>query len=553
MKRIVFYIFLLLAGLGQAEPVVPMAPYLPALSSKENDIAPITLQHPQENAKLPAGAENIYVFGKLNLENATLDINGQSVPVYKNGTFIAYIPVAQGTFDILMTAQSQGNTYQAVRHVIVPGIPINQFTDKARFDETQTYPVQPLWLLPGDTVQLSARGTPGAEVTATLSGLKNAKDLPLKENKRYPGLYQGQYSLAENEKPRSVKIRYRMHDPKTNTEAKITAKQKLKILDLQDPLPQARVTDSGSKLRQLPVHQGSLYPYYRAFGFFVIDGRDKGLYRVRLTNGEHAWIEEKKLELTAISPLPANHIEHIRTIAEPDFKFVDYNDVDAIRAAIDDKTAAVMLEPVQGEGGLIPAKPGYLQAVRDLCDEHGIMLLFDEVQCGMGRTGSFFAWQHFGVKPDAFSMAKAIANGFPMGAVLASEKYAKVLTPGTHASTFGGTPLACAAACAVIDTYDREKVLENVRARSAYLAEKLQGFVGKYPCVKGVRGLGLMIGLLLDRPAGPVLSILREKGMIALSAGETVLRMVPPLTVTQEDCEKAIALLDQALAQVSAN
>ena len=169
----------------------------------------------------------------------------------------------------------------------------------------------------------------------------------------------------------------------------------------------------------------------------------------------------------------------------------------------------------------------------------------------MGRTGHFFAWQHFGVRPDAFSMAKAIANGFPMGALLASEKYSKILTPGTHASTFGGTPLACAAACAVIDTYDREKVLENVRARSAYLLEKLQGFVGKYPCVKGVRGLGLMVGLLLDRPAGSILAILREKGMIALSAGETVLRLVPPLTVTQDECEKAIGLIDQALAAVS--
>ena len=236
----------------------------------------------------------------------------------------------------------------------------------------------------------------------------------------------------------------------------------------------------------------------------------------------------------------------------PGFKFVDYNNVEAIREAITEKTAAVMLEPVQGEGGLIPAKPGYLQAVRDLCDEHGILLLFDEVQCGMGRTGSFFAWQHFGVKPDAVSMAKALGNGFPIGAMLASEKYAKVLTPGTHASTFGGTPLATAAACAVIDAFDREKILDNVRARSAYLMEKLQEFVGKYPCVKGVRGVGLMLGLLLDRPAASTLAVLREQGMIALSAGETVLRLVPPLTVTQEDCEKAIALIDQALARIPA-
>ena len=237
----------------------------------------------------------------------------------------------------------------------------------------------------------------------------------------------------------------------------------------------------------------------------------------------------------------------------PGFRFADYNSVESIREAINEKTAAVMLEPVQGEGGLIPSKPGYLQAVRDLCDEHGIMLLFDEVQCGMGRTGSFFAWQHFGVKPDALSMAKALGNGFPVGAMLASEKYAKILTPGTHASTFGGTPLACAAACAVIDAYDREKVLDNVRERSAYLMEKLQGFVGKYPGVKGVRGVGLMLGLLLDRPAASILAALREEGMIALSAGETVLRLVPPLTITQEECEKAVALMDRALARETSN
>lgn len=237
----------------------------------------------------------------------------------------------------------------------------------------------------------------------------------------------------------------------------------------------------------------------------------------------------------------------------PGFKFVDYNSIDAIREAVNEHTAAVMLEPVQGEGGIIPAAPGYLEAVRELCDQHGIMLLFDEVQCGMGRTGKFFAWQNSGVKPDALSMAKALGNGFPIGAMLASEKYAKVLTPGTHASTFGGTPLACAAACAVIDTFDREHILENVQTRSAYLMEKLSALSSKYPCVKGVRGLGLMIGVVMDRPAGPVLAILREKGMIALSAGETVLRLVPPLTVTQADCEKAVALIDEAFERLSAN
>ena len=317
MKRIVFCIFLLLIGsLQAAADTLSTAPYLPALSSKENNTAPITLQHPQEKVTLPAGAENIYVFGKLNLENPTLDINGQAVEVYKNGTFIAFIPVQQGPFEIVMTAQSQGKTYQAVRHVIIPGTPIEEFTGKARFDEKNIYPSRPLWLMPGDSIQLSARGTPGAQVTATLSGLTNAKDIPLKENKRYPGLYQVQYNIAETEKPRSVKIRYKMTDPLTKTEAKATAKQKLKILDNQAPLQIAHLTDSGSKMRQLPVHQGSLYPYYRAFGYVKIDGRDNGLYRLRLSDTEHAWLEEKKADLTSSFPEKANQIANIRTTSD---------------------------------------------------------------------------------------------------------------------------------------------------------------------------------------------------------------------------------------------
>ncbi len=233
----------------------------------------------------------------------------------------------------------------------------------------------------------------------------------------------------------------------------------------------------------------------------------------------------------------------------PGFKFVDYNDIEALRNAVDDKTAAVLIEPVQGEGGVIPASTDYLKAVRALCDEKGIMLLYDEVQCGVGRTGTFYAWQHSGVAPDALSMAKALGNGFPIGAMVVSRKYAKVLTPGTHASTFGGTPLACAAACAVIDSIDKEKILDNVKARSAFLMEKLRALASKYPCIKGVRGAGLMIGIVLDTPAGGVLSILRSKGMIALPAGETILRLVPPLTVSATDCEKAVALIDEAFAQ----
>ena len=236
----------------------------------------------------------------------------------------------------------------------------------------------------------------------------------------------------------------------------------------------------------------------------------------------------------------------------PGFKFVDYNDLAAVEKAIDKKTAAVLLEAVQGEGGVIPASREYLQGLRKLCDRKGILLMFDEVQCGFGRTGDLFAWQYGKITPDAFSMAKGIANGFPMGAMMCRRKHAGILTPGTHASTFGGTPLACAAACAVIDTIVNDKLLENCRTQGAFLMEKLSALSKKYSCVKGVRGRGLMIGVVLDRPAGELVGILRSKGLIALSAGETVLRLVPPLIVRREDCEKALRIIDAGLKALTA-
>lgn len=317
MNKTIFCIIALLIGwLSAFTQAIPTAPYLPAMSSQENDNAPITLQHPQEKSTVPAGTENVYLFGKLNLQEPSLDINGQAVDVYKNGTFIAYIPVQQGTFDILLTAQSRGQTYQAVRHIIVPGTPINKFTNKARFDESKIYPSRPLWLMPGDSVELSARGTPGAKVTASLSGLPNAKEIALTEDLLHPGNYRGRYTISETEKPRNVKIRYKMLDPQTKTEAKITAKQRLKILDAQNDLPFIRVKDANSKMRQLPVHQGSLYPDYRAFGEIRIDGRDNGLYRLRLAEKEYAWLEEKKGDLVSSAALRPNHIDDLQIVSE---------------------------------------------------------------------------------------------------------------------------------------------------------------------------------------------------------------------------------------------
>jgi acetylornithine/succinyldiaminopimelate/putrescine aminotransferase len=234
----------------------------------------------------------------------------------------------------------------------------------------------------------------------------------------------------------------------------------------------------------------------------------------------------------------------------PGFIHVPFNDLAAIEEKISAKTCAVLLEPVQGEGGIIPCGKEYLEGVRKLCDKHGILLMFDEVQCGMGRTGTFYAWQGYGVKPDALSMAKALGNGFPIGAFMVKKEFGNVLGPGTHASTFGGTPLACAAAIAVIDTFDNEKILTNCNKQGAYLMAELAKFAKKYPCVKEVRGKGLIIGVVMDGPANDLRKIASTKGLLVLTAGENVLRLLPPLNVSRKEADEALHMLDESLKQL---
>lgn len=304
--------FCVLSARGQG---LPVAPYLPAMDGPDAQNAPITVQFPQENATAPRGARNVYLFGKLNLQNATLDINGQPVPVNKNGTFITFLPVEQGTFSFVLTAHTPQQVYQAVRHIIVPGTPIKNFEGKASFDEDEIYPSLPLWVLPGDTVTLSARGTPKAQVTATLSGLKNGKNIKLKEDARQSGLYRAKYVVYEKEKPRTARVTYRLHDPSTDTDAKITAKERIRILDAREMRP-VRITSDGDKLRQIPVRQGSLYPYYRTYGQALIDGRDNGLYRLTLGNGEKAWMEENKLKILDADDYSPNMLSDLHSFSD---------------------------------------------------------------------------------------------------------------------------------------------------------------------------------------------------------------------------------------------
>ena len=235
----------------------------------------------------------------------------------------------------------------------------------------------------------------------------------------------------------------------------------------------------------------------------------------------------------------------------PGFSHVPFNDAEAVRKAITEKTCAVIIEPIQGEGGVMPADKEYLCEVREICDENDILLMFDEVQCGMGRTGSLFAWQHYGVRPDVVSMAKALGNGFPIGAFIVADKYRNVLQVGTHATTFGGTPLACAAAIAVLDVFDKNSVLQKCSEKGEYIVQKINEMAKKFNCIREIRGAGLMLGIVLNESAAPLRKLTEEEGLLTLTAGENVLRLLPPLNVTLPEIDKALEIIENALVKFS--
>ena len=237
----------------------------------------------------------------------------------------------------------------------------------------------------------------------------------------------------------------------------------------------------------------------------------------------------------------------------PGFVFVPYNDIDSLKKAFSDKTCAVLLEPVQGEGGVLPADQDFLNQVKQLCTEKNVLLMFDEVQTGIGRTGRFFAWQKYGIEPDLFSVAKALGNGFPIGAFIVKDKFTSILQPGTHASTFGGTPLACAASLAVLETIEQDDILENCREKSKILFEMLEKLKKRFTIISEVRGLGLMIGIVLDCDAAPLRQKAEELGLLVLTAGENVLRLLPPLNISSEELNEALKLLEQAFERLTKN
>ena len=233
----------------------------------------------------------------------------------------------------------------------------------------------------------------------------------------------------------------------------------------------------------------------------------------------------------------------------PGFAFVPYNDLAAMAAAIDAETCAILVEPVQGEGGVKIPDPDYLPGLRRLCDQHQLLLVLDEIQVGLGRTGKLFAYEHFDFRPDIITLAKALANGLPIGALLVTEEVAPGFVPGTHASTFGGGPVITAAALAVLDILAQPEFLAEVAAKGEYFRAGLRQLQARYNFIKEVRGLGLIIGVELDREGVPLVGLCREKGALINCTQGNILRFLPPLIVSREEIDQFLTILDEVLAQ----
>ena len=274
--------------------------------------------------------------------------------------------------------------------------------------------------------------------------------------------------------------------------------------------------------------------------------------------------EEKEIDMTG-EIIAMNHYFHGRSLGAlsvtgnahyqapfapliPGIRFADFNDLDSVKSQITDKTCAIIMETIQGEGGIYPAEEAFLKGVRALCDEHDILLILDEIQCGMGRTGEMFAWQHYGVKPDVMTVAKALGNGVPIGAFLACGKAATAMVPGDHGTTYGGNPLVTAAAGAVLDIFEKRQITDHVKEVGAYLYEKLEELTKKYDIICGHRGRGLIQGLEFTVPAGPIVSkALLEEKLVLISAGSHIIRFVPPLIIQKSDVDEMAARLERVL------
>ena len=244
---------------------------------------------------------------------------------------------------------------------------------------------------------------------------------------------------------------------------------------------------------------------------------------------------------------------HYREAFEPligNIRFADFNDFESVKAQVTEKTCAIIFETVQGEGGIYAADESFMKQVRALCDEKDILLILDEIQCGVGRTGTMYAWQRYGVKPDIMTSAKAIGCGVPVGAFMMTEKVAQQsLTSGDHGTTYGGNPLACAAIAKVLDLFEEQNILANVNETGAYLYEKLDALTAKYDQIRAHRGIGLMQGLECDMPVNDIIHRAIEKGLLLINAGTNIIRFIPPLIVSKADVDKMIEIVDACFAE----
>lgn len=244
--------------------------------------------------------------------------------------------------------------------------------------------------------------------------------------------------------------------------------------------------------------------------------------------------------------------KHYREPFEPligGVSFARYNDLESVRALVTKDTCAIILETLQGEGGIHPADPAFIRGIRELCDTYDIALILDEIQCGMGRSGKMFTYEHYGIRPDIMTSAKALGCGVPVGAFAATEKFAEAMSPGDHGTTYGGNPLATAAVCKVFEIFEKENILDHVNEVAPYLAAQLKQLAQKHPDkIKDCRGLGLMQGIELTIPAGEVVAKALEAGVVLISAGTNIIRFVPPLVVEREHIDQTIQILDDILA-----
>jgi len=325
------------------------------------------------------------------------------------------------------------------------------------------------------------------------------------------------------------------------------------------------------------IHVSNLYynqPAIKASGYL---SEASGMDRVFFTNSgteaiegalklarKYAYLkkEDSRREIIAMNhsfhgrsmgALSVTGTEHYRTPFEPligGVSFAEYNNLESVEKLITPDTCGIIMETVQGEGGIYPASEEFIKGVRALCDSHDIAMILDEIQCGMGRTGTYFAYQQYGVKPDIITSAKALGCGVPVGAFAAVEKFAQAMVPGDHGTTYGGNPLACQAICQVFEIFETEGILSHVKEMGEYLWGKLSDLKEKYPClIKDIRGKGLLLGMEMTCPNGDIVSEAMDRGLVLLTAGSNVVRMAPPLVIEKEHVDQAVAILEEILSR----